>query len=40
MAIIFYVVHDVRLSLADTEEKKEFYDQQMNEIINFNPRKI
>ncbi|MDE5035597.1 molecular chaperone DnaJ, partial [Francisella tularensis subsp. holarctica] len=33
----FYFVYDVKLPLADTDEKKEFY-KQMQEIMNFNPR--
>lgn len=33
----FYIVYDVKLPLADTDEKKEFY-KQMQEKMNFNPR--
>ncbi|QLE78794.1 molecular chaperone DnaJ [Francisella sp. Scap27] len=33
----FYVVYDVKLPLADTDEKKEFY-QKMKEAMDFDPR--
>lgn len=33
----FYIVYDVKLPLADTDEKKEFYEQ-MQQKFNFNPR--
>ena len=33
----FYVVYDVKLPPADTDEKKEFYNQ-MKEIMDFDPR--
>ncbi|MGQ4004923.1 DnaJ C-terminal domain-containing protein [Francisellaceae bacterium CB300] len=33
----FYVVYDVKLPLADTDEKKEFYNQ-MKEKMDFDPR--
>ncbi|MED7788198.1 DnaJ C-terminal domain-containing protein [Francisella sp. 19X1-34] len=33
----FYIVYDVKLPLADTDEKKEFY-KQMQEKMNFDPR--
>ncbi|MFV9930827.1 MAG: DnaJ C-terminal domain-containing protein [Francisella endosymbiont of Hyalomma asiaticum] len=33
----FYIVYDIKLPLADTDEKKEFY-MQMQEKMNFDPR--
>ena len=33
----FYIVYDVKLPLADTDEKKEFYNQ-MKETMDFDPR--
>lgn len=33
----FYIVYDVKLPPADTDEKKEFY-KQMQEKMNFDPR--
>lgn len=33
----FYVVYDVKLPAADTDEKKEFYNK-MKELMDFNPR--
>ncbi|RUS69538.1 hypothetical protein EGW08_022702 [Elysia chlorotica] len=33
----FYIVYDVKLPIADTDDKKEFYNQ-MKEKMDFNPR--
>ena len=33
----FYIVYDVKLPIADTEEKKKFYNK-MKELMDFNPR--